>query len=67
MSKTVVRAVLWTNGLVMAFGPDRQQVPEYQGEGTAMVPKIRRDFPGLVIEGMDWEVDGRTDLPFPPI
>lgn len=51
------RVILWTNGMVMAFDTDGRQVPEYQGPGAEVIPRIRRDFPGLVIEGMDWATD----------
>jgi len=53
----VVRAYLWTNGQTMAFDDKGQQVPEYQGEGMVMVPKLRKDFPDLLIEGVDWATD----------
>jgi hypothetical protein len=51
---TIVKAYLFTNGVVMAFDADAKQVPEYQGRGRVVIPKLRRDFPGLIIEGVDW-------------
>jgi hypothetical protein len=53
----LTRAILWTNGMIMAFDTRGQQVPEYQGPGTEVIPRLRRDFPGIVIEGMDWATD----------
>lgn len=58
MSK-VVKAVLWTNGMVMAFDQAGQQVPEYQGRGHKIIPLLRRDFPDLLIIGGDWATDVR--------
>jgi hypothetical protein len=46
--------------MVMAFGEDGKQVPEYQGHGRDIIPKLRRDFPHLVIEGKDWDTDFRA-------
>ena len=54
---TVVKAYLFTNGRVTAFDENGKQVPEYQGHRQVMVPKLRRNFPGLIIEGMDWATD----------
>jgi hypothetical protein len=54
---TVARAVLWTNGMVMAFDAEGHQVPAYQGLGRDVIPAIRRSFPSLVIEGLDWATD----------
>lgn len=54
---TLAKAYLFANGMVMAFDADGKQVPEYQGHGRVMIPKLRRDFPGLIIEGMDWGTD----------
>jgi predicted RNA-binding Zn-ribbon protein involved in translation (DUF1610 family) len=51
---TIVNAYLFTNGVVIAFDADAKQVPEYQGRGRVVIPKLRRDFPGLIIEGVDW-------------
>jgi hypothetical protein len=53
----VTRAILWTNGQVMAFDSRGRQVPAYQGNGKDIIPKLRKDFPDLVIEGMDWHSD----------
>jgi hypothetical protein len=55
------RAILWSNGMVMAFDEHGKQAPEYQGVGTEIIPKIREDFPALVIEGMDWATDRQKD------
>ncbi len=54
---TVVKAILWSNGQVMSFDWDGKQVPEYQGNGTEIIPKLRKDFPDLIIVGMDWATD----------
>ena len=59
MTLKVTKAFLFTNGQVIAFGPDGKQVPEYQGHGRDVFPKLRRDFPGLVVEGLDLETDQR--------
>lgn len=57
MGKGLARAYLFTNGMVMAFDDEGMQFPEYQGHGREIIPKIRRDFPALIIEGMDWRTD----------
>jgi len=36
------------NGMVMVFGPDGQQMPEYQGRRADVEASIRRDFPDAV-------------------
>jgi hypothetical protein len=43
--------------MVMAFDRDGKQVPEYQDHGRVIIPKLHRDFSGLVVEGMDWAAD----------
>jgi hypothetical protein len=53
----VVRAVLWTNGMVMAFDERGEQVPDYQGRRQDVLPLLLRDYPDLKIEGMDWTAD----------
>ena len=55
----VVRAILWSNGMVMAFDESGQQVPDYQGRGAEVIPRLRRKYPDLKIEGMDWQTDVR--------
>jgi hypothetical protein len=55
--KRPVKFVLWTNGMIMAIDADGNQVPEWQGEGRKLIPRIRREFPDLVIEGRDWRTD----------
>jgi hypothetical protein len=50
-------AYLFTNGMVMAFDENGQQMTDYQGKGLVVIPKIRRDFPEITIEGMDWRTD----------
>jgi hypothetical protein len=49
----VTNAYLFGNGMVMAFDGGGKQVPEYQGTKEEVVPKLRRDFPRLVIKGLD--------------
>ncbi len=53
----LIRAILWTNGQVMAFDEHGQQVPEYQGTGYEMIPKIRKDHPDCPIMAGDWATD----------
>lgn len=57
MPRRVDKAILWTNGMLMCFDRDGQQVPEYQGLGVDMIPKLRKDFPDLVIVAGDWTTD----------
>ena len=42
------------NGMLMVFGDDGQQVPEYQGFGSEMIPKLKADHPEVVIEERRW-------------
>lgn len=58
---TPVKFVLWTNGMIMAFDANGEQVPEWQGRGTTIIARIRKEFPGVVIEGGDWEADVRAE------
>ena len=57
----IVAAYLFTNGMVAAFDENGEQVPEYQGIGTEMIPKLRKDYPELVIVGKDWATDVRPN------
>jgi hypothetical protein len=57
---TVTKAYLFANGLVMSFGKDL--IPEYQGPDTDIIPKLRRNYPELVIERPNW-VEYRDALP----
>ncbi len=41
--KTVI---LWQNGMVMVFGQDGQQLPEYQGPVEEVRDKIKRAYAG---------------------
>jgi hypothetical protein len=45
----VVKAYLFTNGVVIAFDRDGKQVPEDSETAPG--------FSGLVVEGMDWAAD----------
>jgi hypothetical protein len=53
----VVKAILWQNGMVMAFDERGMQVPEYQGPGDEVIPKLRKDYPHLHISNMEWNRD----------
>lgn len=52
--KKVTHAVVWTNGMVMAFDAAGQQVPEYQGRKEEVLEKIKIDFPDADIKNGDW-------------
>lgn len=56
------KAILFTNGMLMVFDENGQQFSEYQGMGKKMIPKLKRDFPDCLIEGMDWNSDVRPGL-----
>jgi hypothetical protein len=51
---TVRKAYLFVDGTIMAFGKDWKIIPEYQGPDTDIIPKLRRDYPELVIERANW-------------
>ncbi len=57
-----VKATLFTNGMLMVFDESGQQVPEYQGLGREMIPKLRRDFPEVPVEGADESEDVRPGV-----
>lgn len=61
-----VKFILWTNGQVMAFDAEGNQVPEWQGRGTEIIPRIRKQFAGAVIEGMDWKTDMQPGMKWKP-
>ena len=60
--KKAVKAVLWTNGMLMVFDQNGEQMPDYQGKGSEMIPKLRKDFPSCPIAGGDWNTDVRPHL-----
>lgn len=43
------QVILWTNGNVMVFGRDGEQMPEYQGRFEHVVQRINNVFQG------DWQ------------
>jgi hypothetical protein len=57
---TVEKAIIWTNGMVMAFDGSGNQVPEYQGREADVLPKLRQDFPNAKIVRGDWDKDVRS-------
>lgn len=57
-----MKAILFTNGMLAVFDDSGQQMPDYQGIGSEMIPKLRRDFPDCPIDGMDWNTDVRPGL-----
>jgi hypothetical protein len=59
---TVTKAYLFANGTVISFGKDWKVIPEYQGPDTDIIPKLRRDYPELVIQRASW-VDYRNAPP----
>lgn len=58
MSNPAVKAYQFANGMVMAFDAGGEQVADYQGPKEEALPKLRRDFPSLHIEGATWHPDG---------
>ena len=57
-----MKAILFTNGMLMVFDDNGQQMPDYQGIGSEMIPKLRQDFPDCPINGMDWNADVRPGI-----
>lgn len=62
-----MKAILFTNGMLAVFGDDGQQMPDYQGMGSEMIPKLRCDYPDCQISGMDWNSDVRPGLNSPSV
>jgi hypothetical protein len=58
----IKKAIQFTNGMLMVFDDNGQQVPEYQGIATEMIPKLKKDHPCVSIENMDWNRDVRPGL-----
>lgn len=56
------RAILFTNGMLMVFDEDGQQIPDYQGIGQEKIPQLLHDFPDCPISGMDWNTQVRPGL-----
>lgn len=54
-------AILWTNGMVMVFGPDGEQVTELQGRWPNVIAAL------LAMENVNWEFghwrDHRMQVP----
>ena len=44
---------VFANGMVMAFDQRSRQWPEYQGKRDDVLPKIKRDYPNVLIKEMD--------------
>jgi len=54
--------ILWSNGMVMVFGDDGQQMPEYQGIFEIVAPRINAVFRGSWEYG-DWRRGILSDTP----
>lgn len=57
-----MKAILFTNGVLMVFDDVGKQMCDYQGVGSEMIPKLRADFPECPISNMDWNNDVRPGL-----
>lgn len=58
MTNRPIRSVhVFENGMVMVFGHDGQQIPEYQGHKNEMLPAIRAVYSGP-ISAAQWNDDG---------
>lgn len=55
--RKAIKAILFTNGMLMVFDETGKQFEDYQGMGTEMIPKLRTDFSDCPINGMDWNTD----------
>ena len=62
MKTKAVKAILFTNGVLMVFNNEGKQMQDYQGIGSEMLPKLRQDFPDCPVSGMDWNTDVRPGL-----
>lgn len=62
MKQEVLKVIVWQNGMVMAFDRSGKQVPEYQGREEDVLPKIKRDFPDVVIDRGSWSNRVRDTL-----
>ena len=49
-----MQAILWQNGMLMVFDDAGEQLPKYQGKANEMIPKLKTDFPDVVIEERKW-------------
>jgi hypothetical protein len=58
-----IRVVLWTNGMVGVFGPDGEQMRDYQGAWRTALPRLLADLP----DGVSFRVShaGHWLLPVP--
>lgn len=62
------KAVLFTNGVLMVFDAQGQQIPEHQESGHEVFAKLRelrRDFPECEIKVLDWRTDVMPGLHSP--
>jgi hypothetical protein len=60
--KKPTKAILFTNGMLMVFDEAGEQMGDYQGMGSEMIPKLRLEYPDCPITGMDWNTDVRPAL-----
>lgn len=44
-------AILFMNGLLAVFDERGEQMPQYQGKGTEMIPRLLEDHPDVNLFG----------------
>ncbi len=54
MKQIPTKAYLWQNGMLMVFDGEGQQVAEYQGKGTDVLPGLLKDYPDIDLAGAVW-------------
>jgi hypothetical protein len=60
MTRRIESAYRFTNGQLMVFDENGQQMPEYQGLAEEMIPRLREaGFKGKVQGPMRWASSGR--------
>ena len=62
MSEAIDKVILFTNGMVMAFDKNGEQLPEFQGEYGHVVNHICDNYTGLM-ELAQWTRDSGNDGP----
>lgn len=53
-SRKIEQVMVWPNGMVMVFGPNGEQLPEYQGRWSDKEAEIRAHFDGVIQFMSEW-------------
>lgn len=63
----IAKVIFWSNGIVMVFDEEGQQMPDYQGKKVDMLASILKDAPpscqfqgGNWSEGRLWDIERPT-------